>query len=226
MACMALSIALSEVQQANAQTFKTDLTVTEVTTTPSLRTITTTKYFSGDAIRSTSTDGTDYILRYDTRKVIILNNTKRTYTEITFDQLNVKSDSLTVTQAVAAKESREAAFLPQGPGETIVGYATDRYVLLQAPLKIEVSVAPAFKEAEASYESIRARGPQPALFDAAKLLDKTTLIKGATLKTVVTMTLKDKTDVSTTITTGVDKAKIAASKFEVPSGYTLAKLKW
>jgi hypothetical protein len=216
MACMALSIALSEVQQANAQTFKTDLTVTEVTTTPSLRTITTTKYFSGDAIRSTSTDGTDYILRYDTRKVIILNNTKRTYTEITFDQLNVKSDSLTVTQAVAAKESREAAFLPQGPGETIVGYATERYVLLQAP----------FKEAEASYESIRARGPQPALFDAAKLLDKTTLIKGATLKTVVTMTLKDKTDVSTTITTGVDKAKIAASKFEVPSGYTLAKLKW
>ena len=62
------------------------LTMNE-TTTANGKTTTSTTYFSGNATKRSSADGQDSIIRFDQEKIVTVDHKKKTYSEITFKQL-------------------------------------------------------------------------------------------------------------------------------------------
>ena len=214
------------------------LTMTS-TTTANGRTSTTTQYFSGNATKTVSADGMDSIVRFDQQKMISVDNKKKTYSEMTFQQIQEMADQLNkgmagVTQdpeAMAAIKkmmgggnSAPLSVTKQGPGETIAGYATEKY-MVTGPMDIEIWAAPDLKVPTTYYDAMKIRVPANPMFDMSKMFDAFKQINGWPVKYILTIKMMGRSMTTTNEVTSVQKGAIPPAMFEVPAGYKLAQEK-
>lgn len=244
-AAFALILALAVLPpNANAQIFSQDLTMQSTTTSAGMMgqgggTITGTEYYSQNAIRMNQSDGNDTIIRFDSEKLITIDNNKKTYTEMTFAQLeqmlNKLGEQLGAQMGGNPEQLKSMlkmmgitdttfSITKVGPGETIAGYATDKY-LIKGPLEMEIMAATDLQIPSAYYDVLKMRMPSIPMLDLKQMFDEMKKIEGFPLKTVQSMNLEImKMEIKNTKeVTSIEKGAIPASTFEIPEGYTLVE---
>jgi len=222
--------------------FSQDLIVHQTTTSTGpmggggTKSVTSTQYLSKNAMKTVSSDGQDSIIRFDTGKIITIDHGKKTYTEMTVEKLNEIFDKR-ASEAGVDKEKMEQmrkmmgqiadsfSVTKEGPGETIAGYATEKY-LIKGPMEMEVYAAPSLKLPALYYDAMKMRVPRNPMFDTGKLYDEMKKINGMPVKTTTTMKMMNMEMKSTTVVTSVEKGSIPASTFEVPAGYKEVPMKF
>lgn len=214
--------------------FSSDLTLHQTQTSSGgrggERTVTITTYLSGNAMKTSSSDGNDSILRLDEGKLIVIDNNKKTYSETTFQQLQETMDKAMGGQKEMPPEALEAmrkmmggaasqvSVTKEGPGENIAGYPTEKY-LVKGPMEMEIWAAPGLKVPAQYYDAIKLRMPRNPMFDFGKIYDEMKKIDGMPVKQVMTMKMMGMESKSTTVVTAVDKGAIPKTTFDVPTGY-------
>ncbi len=234
MQLLAVFVILAMAGSASGQSaFREDLTLHETTTTSGMpgqpqKNITTINYFSGNSIKHSSSDGNDTIIRIGEGKILSVDNNTKTYTEITVQQLNDMFDKMNASmgkdaeqlEAVRKMMGQTAAVTvtKQGPGETIAGYATEKY-LVTGPVQMEIWAAPELKIPALYYDAIKMSIPRNPVFDMSKMFDEMKKISGMTLKSVTTIKLLNMEMKTTAVVTSVEKGAIPPSTFAVPADY-------
>jgi hypothetical protein len=211
-----------------------DLTLHETTRTSGLaggdRSISTTNFFSRNAMKRTAPDGNDTIIRVDEGKIITINHAQKTYSSVSVSELSQVLEKTAAEEGENNKEQVEAMrqvmgemmnsykVTKIGPGEMIAGFRTEKYTV-QGMLEMEIWAAPDLKVPELYYEALKMSVPANAMLDVRKLFDEFKKIDGMTLKTVRTMEMLN-TEVKTeTVVTSVERTPIPASVFSIPEGY-------
>jgi len=217
--------------------FAQDLTLHGTRTQPRGPEVATTSYFTPTAIRQTTGDGNEVILRLDSKKMVTLDNKRKTYSEMTFDELqkmalaatagmeNLPPEAAAQMKKLMGGAGGDVTVTATGPGETIAGYATQNYHVAMGPIEMDMSVAPALALPTVYYDAMKALAPANPMFDMKKLYDEFKKIKGTPLKTVTNMKMMGQSMTTTELVTSVDKAPIPAGTFDVPAGYKLVALK-
>jgi hypothetical protein len=225
--------------------FGQDLTVHQTTTSSGMmmgagRASTSTQYFGQKAMRTVSSDGQDTIIQFDTGKIIIIDNKQKTYSEMTGDELNrmfeKRSSEMGVDEEKLEQARKMMAQMGQpiadsfsiekvGPGETIAGYATNKYIV-KGPMEMEIHAAPALKIPALYYDLQKMRVPHNFVFDQSKLYEEMKKIDGMPVKTVTTMRMMNVEMKSTTVVTSVEEGPVPAATFQAPAGYLKVPLKF
>jgi hypothetical protein len=181
-------------------------------------------YVSRNAIRNVASNPveTDVIYRLDTGKIITLNHQKKTYTELTLAQARERFEKAMSAQQAAMRRlgmnAGTVSITKIGPGETIAGYATERYATKTPMTQGEVWVAPAL-EAPPAYYDIHAAG-QTGVMDQIVKEMREKQVRGYLLKTVGTANMPMMKGMAfTQVATSVEKGPIPPSTFEPPAGY-------
>lgn len=228
-------------RHAEAQIFSQDLTMRSTTNNPGMGgrgggSVTDTEYFSKNAMRISSSGGNDTIIRFDAEKLIMIDNKTKTYSEMTFKQLQeisskagaalggMSSEDMAAMKKMMGQTATSFSVTKVGPGETIAGYETEHY-LLKGPMEIEVYSAANLKIPTAYYDVMKLQMPANPMFDMGKMYDEMKKITGTPLKTVATMRMMGTEMKTTKIVTAIEKGAIPASIFEVPAGYKLVEAK-
>jgi hypothetical protein len=219
-----------------------DLTLHETTTSTGMAgrggsNATQTRYITSNAIKISSSSGTDTIIQLAEGKIITIDNNKKTYSEITVKQLN---EMLAKTASEGGEENAEAmaamrkmmgqvsdttTVTKAGAGENIAGYATEKY-LISGMLNMEILAAPALKMPALYYDAMKIQVVKNPMFDMSKLYEEMKKIQGTALKTVMTMKMMNMEMKTTSVVTSVEKTPIPASIFQVPAGYKLVANKF
>jgi hypothetical protein len=225
--------------QAEAQIFSQDLTLHSTTTNPGMGgrgggSATTTEYFSKSAMRANSSSGSDTIIRFDAEKLITIDNKQKTYSEMTFKQLQemlskagaalggMNSEEMAAVKKMMGQMPTSFTVVKAGPGETIAGYATEKY-LLKGPMEIEIHSAANLLIPAAYYDVMKLQMPSNPLFDMSKMFDEMKKISGIPLKTVTIMRMMGQETKTTKVVTSIEKGAIPSSVFEIPAGYKLVQ---
>lgn len=193
---------------------------------------TSTVYFSGNVVRQDSSDGSDFLLYFDQRKFVTIDHNKKTYSELTFDELEArlnelsdKAQNLDNPQARAMLEKMmgakfgEVSVTKEGPGGEIAGFDTERYTIVVAPLNIEVWAAPELEVPELYYDSLKLRAPPNPMFDMGKMFEAMKEIDGMSLKTQTSFSMMGQSSTTISEVTSVEEGAIPASTFEIPADY-------
>jgi hypothetical protein len=231
--CLAFCLPVSMAQLSGI--LSQGLTMT-MTSNAGGQTSTTTHYFSGNASKSVSSTGMDSIIRYDQEKLISIDNKKKTYTEMTFQQMqammdqavagmNADPETMAAMKKMMGGGSGPLSVTKQGAGETIAGYATEKY-LVTGPMDMEIWAAPDLKVPATYFDSMKLRIPANPMFDMRKMFDAFKQINGWPVKYVMTMKMMGRAMTTTSEATSIQKGAIPASTFEVPAGYKLAQEKF
>jgi hypothetical protein len=189
-------------------------------------------YLSRNAIRHASSSGSDLIMRFDQEKMITIDHAQKTYTVVTFDEMQKMIDQaagamkqMDPKQVEAMRQAMggalgEVKVTKLGPGETIAGYATEKYEVSMLPmLMMEMHAAPTLPLPPAYYNAMKLRTPGTAMFDTSKMYDEMKKITGLVLKQVSTMRIMNTSSTTTTVTTSVENGALPASTFDPPAGY-------
>jgi hypothetical protein len=219
---------------AAPQFFKSDLTLHATETTSSGRgadrTTTVTTNLSGAAVKRSQSDGADTILRLDEGKMVFVDNNKKTYSEVTFQELqatmdkanaamqNLPPEAIAMMKRMGGPATAEITVTKTGAGEPIAGYATDKY-LVTGPMSMEIWAAPDLKVPPQYYDAMKARMPANPVLDMGKVFEEMKKINGYPLKQISTMKMGAMASTSTMVVTAVDKTPIAKTTFDVPAGY-------
>ncbi|MBI4444538.1 MAG: DUF4412 domain-containing protein [Acidobacteria bacterium] len=218
-----------------------DLTLKEVTTSTAPmggnQKVTNTNYFSSTAMKHSSSDGNDFIIRYDQRKIISIDNKKKTYSQTSFDELqkminkaageaNLSQEEQEALKQVMGQTMGQVSVQKQGAGEPIVGHPTEKYLIQMAPLEIQVWATSELTMPEVYYDAIKISMPRNPMFDMAKMYEEFKKIKGMPLKSVTNMKMMGMSMTTTTEVTSVEKGAIPGSVFEIPAGYKETQLKF
>jgi Domain of unknown function (DUF4412) len=188
----------------------------------------TTLYISQMATRSSMGEGMDVIIRLDTKKMFIIDNKKKTYSERTFDEMENMAAGAgkenpppeAAAQMKPMMGSGEVTVTPLGPGETIAGYATEKYhVTKGGEMEVDVWMAPALVMPAAYYDAMKSLMPANPMFDEYKKIGT------MQLKSVSTMKVAGHLITTTAVVKSVDKAPIPAATFDVPAGYKAVPMK-
>ena len=241
-ACVVLA-AICTVATAPAQIFRQDLTIHSTTTGSGMMgkgasTTKQTDYYSKNAMKTSSSDGTDTIIRFDQEKVISIDNKNRTYSEITFKKLQEMINQAAAEMAEMKEDAEAMAMMKkmmggasgsfsvtkEGPGEQIAGYATQKY-RIRGPFEMEIWVAPDLKIPAAYYDVMKIRAPANPMFDMSKMYEEMKKIEGIPMKTVMSMKMMGMEMKTTQVVTSVEKGPVPASVFEIPAGYKLVPFK-
>lgn len=194
---------------------------------------TSTVYFSGTMVRQNGSDGSDFLLYFDERKFVTIDHSKKTYSELTFDELeqklnelSAKAENLDNPQARAMLEKMlggaklgEVSVTKKGPGGEVAGFDTEKYTIIVAPLNIEVWAAPELEVPEVYYDSLKLRAPPNPMFDMGKMFDAMKQIDGMSLKTQTSFSMMGQSSTSVSEVTKVEEGAIPASTFEIPADY-------
>ncbi len=222
---------------APATLFAQDITLHGTRTQPRGPEVATTSYFTSAAIRQTTADGNETIIRLDAKKIIALDNKKKTYSEMTFDQLQKMTAAATASMDNLPPEAQaqmkklmggaggDVSVTPMGAGETIAGYATQKYHITMGSIDMEMSVAPSLVLPPVYYDVMKALAPANPMFDMKKMYEEFKKIKGTPLKTVTNMKMMGQSTTTTELVTSVDKGAIPGSVFDVPAGYKQMQMK-
>lgn len=215
-----------------------DLTL-KSTTTANGRQMEKTDYISAAATRTGMGDGSEIILRLDQRKMYFLRPAQQTYSEMTLDEVQKMASAASAAleglppEAAAQMQKMmggmggggQLSVTHVGPGETIAGYATEKYhIVFGTMMEGDIWAAPALVVPAMFYDSMKAVTPSNPIFDMKKLFDEYKKIKGMPLKSVTNTKMMGQSMTSTMVTTSVDKAPIPPSTFEVPAGFKLVPM--
>jgi hypothetical protein len=186
-------------------------------------------YVGRNALRNVESNpvDTDVIYRFDTGKMIRLDHKQKTYTETTFAELRQEAEK-NAANPQRQEMMRRLGINPGatsitkiGPGETIAGYATEKYSAKTGLTQAEIWVTPALELPAGYYDMMttsvaaQAGGLGPMLMDM-----KSQQVRGFLLKSVGGSSnpiLKGIT--ITKVATAVEKGPIPASTFDPPAGY-------
>ncbi len=244
---LSLAIVLSTVANPGAAVaqqssfFAQDLTLHQTTTSSGRggkgdnKSAEATTYFSRDAMRASSAESYDTIIRFGEGKMITIDHKKKTYTESTLQELQDKLDKMAAEmgknkeemealQKMMGKTAGPITVTKVGPGESIAGYATEKYVI-SGPMEWEIWAAPDLKIPAAYYDAMKLRAPANPMFDMRKMYDEFKKIDGMTMKTVMTLKMMGMSSTTTTVVNSVDKAPIPPDTFQAPTGYKLMPAK-
>lgn len=192
---------------------------------------TTTMYVSRDAMRMTDGQfGTDLIYRLAEDKIIDVHHKDKTYQVATLAEIRQANQKVEARMEAKQKEAMHKmgldaapAITKLGPGETIAGYATERYSSKTPIMEVEVWAAPALKVPQAYYDVFRSGAGQAGPFGSlAQFSDAGRTVNGMILKRVVKMQMLNGTPL-VKVATSVDTGPIPASTFEPPAGYTMVR---
>ncbi|MBN2339599.1 MAG: DUF4412 domain-containing protein [Acidobacteria bacterium] len=190
---------------------------------------TATEYFGRSAMRTRTEGGDDSIIRFDEKKILTLDHRTKTYSEVTFDQLQTMLDragealeehgeEMETVKKMMGLADMSITVTEAGPGETIAGYPTAKY-LLRGPMEIEIHAATDLRIPPAYYDMMKLRAPDNPVLDMKKLIDEMKRIEGFPLKTVTTMKMMNMEMKTTRVVTSIEKGAIPAAVFEIPAGY-------
>jgi hypothetical protein len=219
-----------------AQIFSQDLTMRSTTTSSGMMgrgagTTTSTDYLSKNAMKMSSSDGSDTIIRFDAEKFITVDNKKKTYSEMTFKQLRdslskmgdamkVDPKAMEAMKQIMGSMADSFAVTKEGPGENIAGYASEKY-RITGPMEMEIWAASSLKIPAAYYDVMKLQVQSNPMFDLGKLYEEMKKIDGISLKTVMTIKMMNMEMKTTKVVTSVEKGAVPDSVFEVPAGYKL-----
>lgn len=212
---------------AFGQMFKEDLTI-RMTAASGNGSSLVTRYYSGNSFRQISSDGTDFIVQYDKKKMIVLDNKKQTYIEIDFSKgnkgINVGNN---LRQPAGGGDGQQTRVTPMGPGERIAGYDTNKFLIEAGGASFIAHIAPNLlvpkKHSKATHDTY---GPLAGIADVEEMLGVSQFVSGSTMKVTRTLTMANRTVTWTAAVDLVDLSAIPRSTFEVPSGYKLIPLKF
>jgi hypothetical protein len=184
-------------------------------------------YVSRNAVRNVASNPveTDVIYRLDSGKIITLNHQKKTYTELTLAQARERFEKAMSAQQAAMRRLGmnvgTVSITKIGPGETIAGYATERYATKTPMTQGEVWIAPALEVPPAYYDIATTHAAaQTGVMDQIVKEMREKRVKGYLLKTVGTANMPMMKGVTfTQVATSVEKGPIPPSTFEPPAGY-------
>lgn len=215
------------------QTGIEDLTLHETTTsrgdTGTVKTLTSTNYFSRNAMRRASPDGNDTIIRVDEGRIIMINREAKTYSSVTLQELNQVLEKTAAETAETDEQKEEVRKMmgqvldsftvtKVGPSESVAGYKTEKYVV-QGMMEMEIWAAPALKVPDYYYDALKMSVRPNPLFDVRKLYDEFKKIDGMTMKTIATVKMMNMEIATETVVTSVERKPIPASTFEIPADY-------
>ena len=213
-----------------------DVTLKSTSTTNG-REIQTTQYISPTATRNSTPDGTDIILRLDQQKMYVVQTKQKTYSELTFDEIQKRAAAATTgTEGLPPEAAAQMQKMmggmgggmtvnDVGPGETIAGYATEKYHIVMGSAEMDEWMAPAIVLSPMFYDAMMAILPSNPMFDTKKLYGELKKLKGVPMKSVTTMKMMGQVITTTTVVSSVDKSPIPAAAFEVPAGFKLVPMK-
>ncbi len=177
-------------------------------------------YVSQTAVRESSAQNEDTIFRIDQDKVIVIDHEKKTYRETTFEQWREQLKGIMGNPMMMEAARRKAVQVTPsvtkvGPGETILGYATERYVVKTPMGQTDVWVAPALQVPKAYWDVLSPGGaaPGPGMEQLVADMRKINAVPLKSVsKLVMGITFED-------VATSVAKGPIPASAFAPPAGY-------
>jgi hypothetical protein len=221
--------------------FGQEFTITQTTTSSGAMgqgggSSTETVYFGTHAIKQASADGKDFIMLFDQRKIITVDNNRKTYSEMTFEQMQQALDkalagiagnaqAMEAMKKMMGRSGAPVAVTKEGAGGTIAGYPTEKY-RITGPVEMEIWAAPDLKVPVAYYDSLPLRMPPNPMFDARELSKAYKQIEGWPMKTVLNIRMMGMSMTTTTEVSSVRKGAIPAATFAVPAGYKLVQEKF
>jgi hypothetical protein len=194
-----------------------------------VRNETQTTYYGESAMRSVSA-AQDSILFFSKRKFVSLNHQAKTYSELTFEEMERTLGGL--ADGAQSAETLEAmrqvlgdpdqtAITHVGPGGDLVGFPTEKYLLRMPPnVEMEIWAAPQLELPPLYFSAMQLKTPQNPLLNVPKLRNKMQQIKGISLKTVTTVRSMGVTVQAVCEVTAVERKPLPASTFEIPAGYS------
>jgi hypothetical protein len=221
---------------AMAQIFSQDLTIHATTTSSGMGgrgggTTTTTDYYSKNAMKMSSSDGKEHIIRFDLEKIVSVDHKAKTYTEMTFPQMQetlnkvgasggANQQQLEAMRKIMGQVATSFTVTPEGPGEVIAGYPTEKY-LIKGPMDMEIWAAASLKIPTTYYDVLKLQMPSNPMFDMKGLYEQMKKISGIPLKSVTTVKMMNMESTTTKIVTSIEKGAVPDSVFETPAGYKL-----
>src|ERR1051326_351524 len=175
-------------------------------------------YVSKNAVRSVSSTpiDTDVIYRLDTGKIITVDNKQKTYSETTLAearqqaQKNAPSASDQAEMRKLGIDPGAVTVMKIGPGETIAGYATEKYSARTPFSQAEIWVTPALEFPAGYYDMVTTSvaagaGGLTSFFEAMKQQQ----VRGFLLKMVSALSNPALKGITVTrVATSVDKAPV------------------
>ncbi len=193
------------------------------------------QYISPMAARTAAGNDSEVILRMDQKKLYVVNTRQKTYNEMTFDDMQKLAATATAAMENMPPEMKkmmggmmggDVTVTPQGAGETIAGYATQKYhVTMGSMMEIDIWAAPALTYPPVYYDGMKAAMPSNPMMDMKKLYEEMKKVKGVPLKQVTTTKMMGRSMTTTMVVTAVDKGPIPAGTFDVPAGFKLVQMK-
>src|SRR4030095_2813953 len=133
--------------------------------------------------------------------------------------MNENKEQMEALRKVMGQSFGPISVTKQGSGETIAGYATEKY-LVKGPMEMEIWAAPDLKIPGAYYDIMKLNVHPNPFFDMGKMYEEEMKkINGLGVKTVMTMNVMGRSMTTTTLVTDVQKGTIPASTFALPAGY-------
>jgi hypothetical protein len=192
---------------------------------------TATTYVARNAIRKIEpTFNREVIYLLAEGRIIHVDNNKKTYFVLSLSQAREANTQVEAKMSAQQKELMHRMGLDAPPtitrlgaGETIAGYATEKFLIKTSMMETQVWAAPALAVAPAYYEIFASGAGQGGPFGGmSPFSDAGKTIRGMILKQVVTST--NNKLILTRVATSVDKTPIPASTFEPPAGYKLVEM--
>lgn len=194
---------------------------------------TTTLYMTPTRVRESSSNGSDFLLFLDRSMFVTLYHSSRTYTELTFDELEqlineVKDEMSRGEKAKAQQAMRdrvqqtgdEATVHDLGAGTEMVGFSTRHHRIELPPVTLEMWTTPELKVPEAYYDSLRLRALANPVLDLDPLYEALKGIEGLSLRSIMMIDAVDMKIQSTSEVTEIVRGPIPDVIFDVPEGYT------
>jgi hypothetical protein len=181
-------------------------------------------YISANSMKTSSSDGADYLTLLEEKAYITVDNNNKTYSISTFQQLQ---DDARQASNMEGWTTADVSIVEVGPGEAIAGYATKKYHAtmnyriggtIEMSNEMEIWIAPGFGVPPQFYELNMVSLGNPMM---RKIYEEMKKIDGMILRQVETMKeVRGKEVTKTTIVvTSVEKGPIPESTFKVPPSY-------
>lgn len=189
-------------------------------------------YLDGSTIRQVDSDGEEFIIFNQEQKFVTINHNKKTYSEVTFAELNKKIEEVSKQMSESSQENQQAMEMLKkmmgnqegeltvervGPAEEIAGFETVKYLVSVAPLKMEIWAAPELKVPDVYYDSMKIQATPNPIFEMEKMFEAFKQIEGLSLKTVVSMKMMGMQTTTTDEVIKVERGPVPDP--QIPDGY-------
>lgn len=190
-------------------------------------------YYGPEAIRQQPAQGDWLIIRLDEQTMISVNDQKKTYSVLNFDEIQGQIDEAgrkmeesenkqameMMKRMMGDRADAEVTVEKLGPGPEIAGFPTHKYLVKAGLFDMTMWVTDQLQLPDAYYDAMRLRTPPNPMFDMGKLFEALKQIEGVSLKSETVISIMGQKMTSTEEVTKAERGPISAGLFEVPEGY-------